>query len=86
MPQRPVNAAINFAVSVNDPDDADYVFQLDLESSVIPAGAAQPTIDPTSGAFRWTPSTTGRFELRIIVVNGNGWANQQTFLIDIVSA
>jgi VCBS repeat-containing protein len=86
VPERTVGQAIDFTVDVEDPDDSDYVFQLDLEASGIPDGQAMPTIDPETGRFLWTPTATGRFEIRVIVVNGEGEADQETFLIDIVSA
>jgi hypothetical protein len=83
--ERPVGQAIDFTILVEDPDDSDYVFQLDLEDSGIPAGAAQPTVDPETGQLLWTPTVAGRFEIRVIVVNGQFEADQETFLIDIVT-
>ena len=82
--QRTVGQTIDFTVAVSDPDDSAYGFQLDLESSGIPTGEALPTIDASTGRFLWTPSSTGRFQIRVIVINGDGEANQETFLIDIL--
>lgn len=82
---RTVGETIEFTVAVEDPDDSDYVFQLDLEDSGIPEGEALPTIDPAVGQFVWTPTAAGRFEIRVIVVNGEFEADQETFLIDIVA-
>jgi VCBS repeat-containing protein len=82
---RLVGQPIDFTVLVEDPDDSDYIFQLDLEHSGIPAGAAVPTIDPATGQFQWTPTAPGVFEIRVIVVNGQFEANQETFLIEIVT-
>jgi hypothetical protein len=79
-----VGQTIDFTVAVSDPDDSGYEFQVDLESSGIPTGEALPMIDASTGRFLWTPSSTGRFQIRVIVVNGDGEANQETFLIDIV--
>lgn len=84
--ERPAGEPIDFTVVVEDPDDDDYVFQLDLEASGIPDGEALPTIDAITGRFLWTPTATGRFEIRVIVVNAEQEANQETFLIDIVPA
>ncbi len=84
--QRIVGQTIDFTVTLEDVDDSDYVFQLDLESSGIPDGEAVPTIASDTGRFLWTPSSSGRFEIRVIVVNGDGEANQETFLVDIMPA
>ena len=85
VPSRIVGQTIDFTVTVVDPDDSDYVFLLDLEASGIPEEAAMPTIDPNTGRFLWTPNATGRFAIRVIVVDGESEADQETFLIDIVS-
>lgn len=82
---RPLGEIIDFDVFVIDPDDSDYVFQLDLEASGIPAGQALPTIDLNTGRFLWTPTAAGRFTIRVIVVDGEGEADQETFMIDIFS-
>lgn len=84
--QRTVGELIDFTVIVIDPDDDDNLFQLDLEASGIPAGAATPTIDPTSGQFLWTPTATGEFAITVIVVNGEFEANQEMFMIQITPA
>lgn len=83
--QRIVGETIDFTVTVDDVDDEGYVFQLDLESSGIPDDAAMPTIGGESGQFLWTPSVVGQFEIRVIVVNEDGEANQETFVVEIVS-
>lgn len=83
IPQRGVGTTIAFTATVTDLDDHDYVFQLDLEASGLPASAAQPTINAQTGRFEWTPSVTGTFEIRILAVNGNGYVNQETFRIQI---
>ena len=77
---------VSFTVTVSDVDDDDYVFQLDLESSGIDSGDTQPTIDASTGEFEWTPSAAGEYEIRVIVVNGDGEANQETFILDVLSS
>ena len=84
--QRSVGQAIEFTVDVEDVDNETLVFQLDLESSGIPDGAALPTIDSSSGSFQWTPTATGEFEIRVIVINEDGEANQETFPLEIISS
>ena len=83
--QKVVGEKIEFIVAVEDADDDDYVFLLDLESSGIPDDAAMPTIGSESGQFEWTPSALGQFEIRVIVVNGDGEANQETFVVEIIA-
>jgi hypothetical protein len=84
--QRTVGATVDFTVGVENVHGSSCVFQLDLEHSGIPDGQTLPAIDSGTGRFLWTPSSTGRFEIRVIVVKANGEADQQSFLIDIVSA
>ena len=81
-----VGDTVSFTVGVDDLDDDDYVFQLDLESSGIDSGDTQPTIDGSTGEFEWTPSAAGEYEIRVIVVNGDGEANQETFILDVLSS
>ena len=83
--QRPVGETIEFTVKAEDIDDETPVFQLDLESSGIPDGAALPTIDSSSGEFQWTPTATGEFEIRVIVINEDGEANQESFPLEVIS-
>ena len=73
------------SLPVEDVDDDTFAFQLDLESSGIPDGVAVPTIDSSTGEFEWTPTETGEFEIRVIVVSEDGGANQETFVVRIVS-
>ena len=54
--------------------------------AAIPEDAAMPTIDPVTGVITWTPTATGRFAIRVIVVNGDREADQETFLVDIVAS
>jgi ELWxxDGT repeat protein/VCBS repeat-containing protein len=83
--QRSVGETIEFTVKAEDIDDETPVFQLDLESSGIPDGAALPTIDSSSGAFQWTPTATGAFEICVIVINEGGEANQESFPLEVIS-
>jgi len=83
--ERTVGEEIEFNVGVEDVDDDTFAFQLDLEASGIPDGAALPTIDSETGVFQWTPTVTGEFEIRVIVVTEDGEANQESFQIAIVS-
>lgn len=83
--QRTINTLIEFTAMVNDPDNTDYVFSLDLDQSGIPQDGAQPTINSSTGRFTWTPNRTGVFTIRVIATNGNGFADQETFRIEITS-
>ncbi len=84
IPTRGVNVPFSFVATIEDADGTgDYLFQLDLEDSRIPTNANQPTID-ANGVFTWTPSVSGRYEIRIIATNADGFTDQETFEIDIV--
>jgi VCBS repeat-containing protein len=84
IPSRLVGQAIDFTALVNDADNEQYTFFLDLEESGIPNGTALPTIDLSSGQFQWTPTAAGRFTIRVIAVSDDGEADQETFVIDIL--
>ena len=86
VPSRTVGETFTVDVDIDDIDDDDYVFLLDLEASGIPAEAALPVIDPSTGEITWTPTATGRFAIRVIAVNGDREADQETFLVDIVAS
>ena len=46
-----------------------------------------PVIDPATGEITWTPSVAGGpFEIRVIVVNQNRFADQETFLVNILAS
>jgi hypothetical protein len=83
--QRMLGTPIDFTAMVLDLDDNDYVFMLDLEGSGIPQTATQPVINATTGRFQWTPTTTGTFTIRIIAVNGAGFADQETFVVEVTN-
>lgn len=86
VPTRKVGEEFTVDVDVEDIDDDDYGFQLDLEASGIPSNAAMPVIDPGTGEITWIPTATGRFAIRVIVVNGDREADQETFLVDILAS
>ena len=81
--ERSIGTLVEFTAEFSDPDN-DVVFQLDLEESGIPAGVALPTIDLNTGRFRWTPTVTGQFVIRVIAVVDNGFVDQETFILRIV--
>ena len=84
IPVRTANVPFSFAVTLSDPDGTeDYLFQLDLEAATFSSEDNLPSID-AEGVFRWTPSTPGQFEIRILAVNGAGFVDAETFTIDIV--
>ncbi len=84
IPTRSLNVPFSFMATIEDADGTgDYIFQLDLEDSQIPTNANQPSID-ANGLFSWTPSVTGRYEIRIIATNMDGFTDQETFSVDIV--
>lgn len=88
VPSAVVGEAVSFDIDVDDPDADDiYVYQLDLEASGIPAGATMPVIDPSTGEITWTPSVAGGpFEIRVIVVDQDRFADQETFLVNILAS
>ena len=73
--QTPVNfnvgEVISFSAEGLDLDNP-FVYQLDIDESGISATAQQPSIDSETGIFTWTPSETGTFPVRVIVVNDGG--------------
>ncbi|MEM8678322.1 MAG: putative Ig domain-containing protein [Planctomycetota bacterium] len=75
---------VSFTATVNDVDDelANMTFMLDLDNSGIGDGEAMPTID-AAGMFQWTPTATGTFEVTVIVTDGSGGADQETFLVQV---
>lgn len=77
------NVPIVFTAVASDDDDEQLTYFLDLDESNISLAANQPTIDPDTGLFEWTPSETGEFLVRIIVTNESGQANQTDILFDI---
>ncbi|MDB2686629.1 peptidylprolyl isomerase [Mariniblastus sp.] len=81
--QQTVNQPFGFTVEDADPDNS-VVYQLDLDQSGISATASQPTIDPDSGEFTWTPSEVGTFVVRVIATNDLGESDQEEFTVLIV--
>ena len=83
---RSVGDTISFDVEVEDPDDdtSTLSYLLDLEDSNIDPTSTQPTLGSSTGAFEWTPSDAGSFEIRVIVINADGEANAETFAVDIL--
>ncbi|PQO25676.1 hypothetical protein C5Y96_22920 [Blastopirellula marina] len=84
-----VDTEVTFNVTVVDPDDPpeDLIIFLDLDGSGIPVEIAQPTItSPFSagGTFSWTPTQTGTYTITIIVVDGEGLPDQETFTLTVV--
>ena len=61
-----VGTLLTFTATATDPDGDQHTFSLDPDSA--PAGA---TIDPVTGVFRWTPTTTqtGSFTFRVLVTD-----------------
>lgn len=84
-----VDTEVTFDVTVTDPDHApgELIYILDLDGSGIPPEIAQPTITTppaTGGTFSWTPSQTGTYTITIIVLDGDGAPDQETFTLTVV--
>ena len=75
---------VEFVASVTDPDNdpVELTFMLDLDNSGIGTGETMPVIG-SDGAFSWTPSETGCFEITVIVTDGAGGADQETFMVQV---
>lgn len=71
---------VSFTALGSDPDNP-FVYQLDLDESGISAEANQPTIDPETGEFSFTPSEVGTFLLRVIATNDLGESDQEEFSV-----
>ena len=82
--QTPINfnagEVINFTAEGSDLDNS-FVYQLDTDESGISATAEQPSIDPETGIFTWSPSELGTFPIRVIIVNDIGEVDQEQFTI-----
>jgi len=80
---------VTFTATATDPDGdpggGDLVFQLDLDGSGLPQGAAEPTIS-TTGVFDWTPDAVGQFTIRVLVIDAGGKADQEQFTVNVNSA
>jgi hypothetical protein len=63
-----------YNVSAVDPDNDTLTYTLDHP----PVGMS---IDPISGRVSWTPSTTGTFTITVMVSDGHGGNDNQTFSI-----
>jgi len=83
---RNVGDTISFDVDVEDPDDdtSTLTYLLDLEDSNIDPTSTQPILNASTGAFEWTPSDSGSFDIRVIVINADGEANAETFALNIL--
>jgi fibronectin type 3 domain-containing protein len=66
-----------YPAAASDPDVAD-VLRFALRSG--PEGL---TIDPATGAIRWTPAAIGAFAVEIEVVDGRGGSDRQSFTIGV---
>jgi len=89
-PSRPVDIQadqlLQFQATATDPDGlpdgSDLAFDLDLDGSGLPQGAALPTIDQ-EGIFSWTPDTVGQFTITLVVTDAGGKSDQETFTVDV---
>lgn len=81
--QQEVGQSLGFTFADADPDNV-VTYQLDIEESGISAGATQPTIDPDTGEFLWTPSETGTFVLQVTATNELGESDQVGFTVSVV--
>ncbi|MBA2115440.1 putative Ig domain-containing protein [Bremerella alba] len=86
-----IDTEVTFDILVDDPDHAPIsrTYILDLDGSGIPLEIAQPTLTTPSegvagGTFSWTPSQTGTFTITIIVLDGDGAPDQETFILTVV--
>lgn len=77
-----VGKLLTFSVRVSDPEDSTLEFSL---SGGAPAGAR---IDPRTGEFSWTPSSTGTFNVTVIVTETDGHptnlSDDETITITVV--
>ena len=82
--QTPINfntgEFISFTAEGLDLDNS-FVYQLDTDQSGISPTAEQPSIASETGLFTWTPTETGTFPIRVIVVNDAGDADQEQFTL-----
>ena len=78
-----VDDELTFTATATDPDNDSLVFLLDDSA---PAGA---TIDPNTGAFRWTPTRDqiGDFSITIIVVDSGtpALSDTETFSVSVTA-
>ncbi|MFA8019639.1 beta strand repeat-containing protein [Bremerella cremea] len=86
-----LNEEFSFTVSVTDPDNTfdEFTFLIDAEASNIPAQIAQPTISNPSGGtpggtFTWTPTQAGTYTITLLVADGGGLADSETFIVTVV--
>ena len=78
-----LNQAITFNATVVDPDDTEVTYILDLDNSGISANAVQPAISD-KGAFSWTPSEAGTFEITVLATDSVGGTDSETFTVEVV--
>jgi len=74
-------ATLTFLATAGDVDNApaDLTFSLDAGA---PAGA---TIDPTTGAFEWTPAAPGDFLVTVRVTDAGGLDDFETFAVSVAA-
>lgn len=80
-----LGSTVEFMARASDPeaDTMALTYNLDLEDSSISDGATVPTMN-ADGSFSWTPSETGTFTITVIVVDPEGAADQETFIVTVV--
>ena len=79
----PIGQEFRFFALGFDPDNV-FTYRLDLDESEIPLAVAEPTIDSTTGEFRWTPALEGEFLIRVIATNDLGQSDQESFTISVI--
>jgi hypothetical protein len=81
-------STVQFTATATDPDHtlAELTFHIDFENNpiLIPGSAIQPAI--VDGIFTWVADVVGEFDITILVTDGLGLPDQETFTIKVVAA
>ena len=74
-----VGEAFTYPVEATDPDEDDLTY------SLITNPSTDMSIDENSGVINWTPTTTGSFEVAVVVSDGD-LSDSQSFTITVDKA